>query len=265
MRARPIAASVIAVAVSIVGSASAAPDDAAGRARSTLVAQNDTPEVLPPAQGSDPNAAPAEPKKPAAPMAGYAYGDKAAPSAGGGTHHARYRKTGPVVNMPGFEQTGDGGSRLFVQLSQNVPVEERKAQGSITYVLKGASPRVYNNTNALVTVHFNTPVSKARLVPKGKDLLFVIDLRAAATPTWKVNEGPEKTSVLTIDFPKGDFLPAAGAAASDDAASTDAESGDSEGGEGAPPKPAKPKAAKPKSPPAPAKGRAPAGGAAPKP
>jgi hypothetical protein len=49
-----------------------------------------------------------------------------------------------------------------------VPVEEHKARGSITYVLKNAGARVWNNTNALVTVHFNTPVSRARLVPRGE-------------------------------------------------------------------------------------------------
>ena len=129
---------------------------------------------------------------------------------GGGKKARAYRHTGPVVNLPGFEQTPDGGSRLFVALSQQVPVEEHKAQGSITYVLKGASARVRNNTNALVTVHFNTPVTKARLVPHGKDLHFVIDLRAAATPTWKVTENQDKTAVLQIDFPKGDYVKADG-------------------------------------------------------
>ncbi|MBN9165444.1 MAG: hypothetical protein J0I07_31080, partial [Myxococcales bacterium] len=141
------------------------------------------PDVMPPpadSGGSGPASEVPE-KKPSGPTAGYAYSDK--PTASSRSPHARYRKSGPVVNMPGFEQTADGGSRLFVQLSQNVPVEERKAQGSITYVLKGASPRVWNNTNALVTVHFNTPVARARLVPHGQDLHFVIDLRAAATPT----------------------------------------------------------------------------------
>ena len=49
--------------------------------------------------------------------------------------------------MPGFEQTADGGSRFRAALSVG-PVEERKANGTITYVLKGASPRVWNNTNA---------------------------------------------------------------------------------------------------------------------
>jgi hypothetical protein len=160
-----------------------------------------TPDVLPaPSDGTAPAADDKKPARPVTPAAGYAYADKPAKA------HSRYRSHGPVVNMPGFEQTADGGSRLFVQLTQNVKVEERKAQGSITYVLKGASPRVWNNTNALVTVHFNTPVSSARLVPVGQDLHFVVELRAPVTPTWKMEDGQDKTALLAIDFPKGDYL-----------------------------------------------------------
>lgn len=155
--------------------------------------------------------APEKSDGPRTPAAGYAYSDKRARSSQ--APRRRYRKTGPVVNMPGFEQLPDGGSRLFVQLSESVPVEERKARGTLTYVLKGASPRVWNNTNPLVTVHFNTPVSRARLVPHGKDLWFVVELRAAVEPTWKMSEAPERGAVLTIDFPRGDYLDAQGAAA----------------------------------------------------
>lgn len=162
-----------------------------------------TPDVLPPSGEEPPATETTEPPKKSAPTAGYAYGDKASTRS---VSRSRYRRSGPVVTMPGFEQTADGGSRLFVQLSQPVPVEERKAQGSITYVLKGASPRVWNNTNALVTVHFNTPVSRARLVPHGSDLHFIIDLRAAATPTWKMTEPEDKTATLAIEFPKGEYL-----------------------------------------------------------
>lgn len=182
-------------------------------AGAAMAQQQGTLDATPPPAdvgGSDP-AAGAPEKKPSSPAAGYAYADK--PTVSSRPSRARYRKSGPVVNMPGFEQTADGGSRLFVQLSQNVPVEERKAQGSITYVLKGASPRVWNNTNALVTVHFNTPVARARLVPHGQDLLFVIDLRAAVDPVWKMTEAEDKTALLSIDFPKGDYLQAGGAAA----------------------------------------------------
>lgn len=149
------------------------------------------------------SSASSEPKKPSVPAAGYAYSDK--PS-GGAAPRTRYKASGATVAMPGFEQTSDGASRFFVQLSQSVPVEERRTSSTITYVLKGASPRVWNNTNALVTVHFSTPVSRARLVPSGGDLLFVLDLRAAASATFKMNETADKGAQLTIEFPKGDWL-----------------------------------------------------------
>lgn len=186
-----------------------------------------TPEVLPPpsggagpaadapagsgsGSGSQQQGAAGEGKaspKSSSNLGGYAYDDKPArKTTAGAAPRGRYRHSGPVVNIPGFEQTTDGGSRLFVQLSQNVPVEERKAQGTITYVLKGASPRVWNNTNALVTVHFNTPVSRARLVPSGQDLQFIVELRSNASPTWKMSDMPDKSTMLTIDFPKGDYL-----------------------------------------------------------
>jgi hypothetical protein len=116
--------------------------------------------------------------------------------------------SGPVATLPGFEMLGEGGSRLFVELTQTVPVEERHARGILTYVLKGAHVTVHNNQNPLVTVHFNTPVTRARLVPAGSDLLFVIDLRANVTPTWKLNPAKEGSAVLAIDFPKGSYITA---------------------------------------------------------
>ena len=122
-----------------------------------------------------------------------------------GVHRGR---PAAIATLPGFEQLGDGSTRLFVELTQAVPVAEQKARGTLTYVLKGARVRLSNNRNPLVTVHFNTPVSRARLVPHGKDLFFVVDLRAEVTPSWKIEERPDKRATLTIDFPKGDYLPA---------------------------------------------------------
>ena len=140
-------------------------------------------------------------------VGGFTFNDKPARRGAPATTARRVaHRTGPLATFPGFEQLPDGGSRLFVQLSQTVPVEERRAQGSVTYVLKGAHLRVHNDANALITVHFNTPVFRARLTPSGNDLLFVLELRNAATPTFKVQDNQDKTSTLTIDFAKGDFI-----------------------------------------------------------
>jgi hypothetical protein len=84
----------------------------------------------------------------------------------------------------------------------------RPGRGNITYVLKGAHLTRWNNTNPLVTVHFNTPVTEARLVPHGKDLWLVVDLRAAVQPSVSMDAPKEGGAVLNIDFAKGDYLPA---------------------------------------------------------
>ena len=113
----------------------------------------------------------------------------------------------PDVIEPGFETLADGSSRLFVELSKQVPFETKTAAGTITYILKGAHVDKRNNYNPLVTVHFNTPVSQARLVPHGSDLFFVVTLRAAVQPTATMDAGKDGTAILKIAFPSGNWLP----------------------------------------------------------
>jgi hypothetical protein len=119
-----------------------------------------------------------------------------------------HRGEGPDALMPGFETLADGSTRLFVELSKPVAYETRAGRGTITYVLKDAHVGLRNNYNPLVTVHFNTPVTSARLVPHGRDLLFVIDLRANVQPTVALDAGKDGGSMMRIEFPKGDYLPA---------------------------------------------------------
>jgi hypothetical protein len=109
--------------------------------------------------------------------------------------------------MPGFEALADGSTRLFVELSQPVAYDVRAGRGTLTYVLKGAHVDRRNNYNPLVTVHFNTPVSQARLEPHGKDLWFVIDLRANVQPTAAMDAAKDGGAMLRVEFPKGDYLP----------------------------------------------------------
>ena len=175
---------------------------------------------------------------------GYAYGDHHAKDGAAPKPRTRARVhhvAGPVATLPGFLLLPEGGSRLFVELTQNVAVEEKPVAGGITYVLKGAHVVKRNNENALVTVHFNTPVTRARLLPAGGDLHFVIELRQNVKPTWKLVPAKDGAAVLQIDFPGGSFLPNDDAQASVDsakAAGADTKKPDA--------KPAAPKQAAPK-------------------
>ncbi|MGH7298476.1 MAG: hypothetical protein ACRELB_26280, partial [Polyangiaceae bacterium] len=136
-----------------------------------------------PAPG-EPSAPPAASATPVIPATGYGWSTK--PRKHGTWHprlHGRKAAGAPDAILPGFETLADGTTRLFVQLTRPVTYESKSAKGTLTYVLKGAYVDKRNNYNPLVTVHFNTPVTSARLVPHGSDLWFVVDLRANVTPT----------------------------------------------------------------------------------
>jgi hypothetical protein len=122
------------------------------------------------------------------------------------SHAASDPRAGAVT--PGFETLPDGSTRLFVELSRPVAYETKTARGSITYVLKGAHVDKRNNYNPLVTVHFNTPVTSARLVPHGHDLWFVVELRAQVAPTVAMDAAKDGTALMRIELPKGQYIPA---------------------------------------------------------
>ncbi len=63
-----------------------------------------------------------------------------------------------------------------------------------------------------MTVHFNTPVTTARLVPHGHDLWFVVELRADVQPTVSMDAGKDGSAVMRIELPKGAYLPGSAAA-----------------------------------------------------
>ncbi len=114
---------------------------------------------------------------------------------------------GLVATLPGFEMLPDGGSRLFVALTHSASVTEKREPRTLTYVIHGAHVALRNNENALVTVHFNTPVTRARLLPLRGDLVFTVELRADTAATYRVVDAGDGSSLLQIDFPKGTFLP----------------------------------------------------------
>jgi hypothetical protein len=177
--------------------------------------------LLPPAVAfsQTPDAAPATataaPADVAAPVASAA-APPAPPTASTAVRPAAHRGKGNASSLalPGFETMGDGSTRLFVELSRPVTYDTKVSgvsgvSGStITYVLKGARAGRRNNTNPLVTVHFNTPVTSARLVPHGHDLWFVVQLRAKVQPAVTMDAAKDGTVVMRIEMPKGDYLPA---------------------------------------------------------
>jgi hypothetical protein len=175
---------------------------------------------------------------------GYAYGEHArsAPASSAPVHHARMvRHAGEALaTFTGFEMLADGGSRLFVRLDRTVEVEQAKdvevaprgaharkgkhaaaATNRLVFTFKGAELGHSNDSNSLETMHFNTPVLRARLVPTGRNLRLVVVLRADATPTLKTVPAKDNGSIVQIDFPQGTYLPAGDSLVSPEATSGD--------------------------------------------
>jgi hypothetical protein len=193
------------------------------------------PAPPPPTTGGSKTAAPAEPKKEptedsTAPkynnegvfkisgskgpgVVGTAKGAKqpASGSAKTATTKGAKKTTANVAQWPGFRLTEDGGSEVMVEFSSNQPAPtEHRAAGSVTYVFKGAHVIKSNNQNPLLTVHFNTPVLSARLVPKKGELHLLVDLRPGAnvTPSSGLRASSDGDGQqFFVKFPSGAWLP----------------------------------------------------------
>jgi hypothetical protein len=122
----------------------------------------------------------------------------------------RARTDAAVATFPGFRLLPDGKSRIYVELTKAVVVDERRAAGVLVYVIHDARVPVRNNRNALITTHFPTPVGRARLLSAGRDVELLIDLRQAASATHKVVAAENGGARLEVDFPAGDYAPAPG-------------------------------------------------------
>jgi hypothetical protein len=184
---------------------------ALGLAPALAFAQAAGPQPTPPPAdtgAAPPAAAPAGSAPAVVPATGYGW--STTPQKHGGRRRvgAVHPKAGPPAGtiIPGFETLADGSSRVFVQLPHQVTYAAKPSKGGLVYVLKGLHIDRRNNLNALVTVHFNTPVTTARLVPHGADLWLVMDLRSAVQPTVAMDATKDGGAMLRVEFPKGDYI-----------------------------------------------------------
>jgi hypothetical protein len=113
-----------------------------------------------------------------------------------------------LLTWPGFQMLPSGESRFFVQTNREVAIESRAGSGSFRVVLKGVKVPVRNNRSPLVTRFFNTPVNRARVERRGRDAVFVLELRAEAVPQVTTEPGKDGFFFVFVTFPAGQYLPA---------------------------------------------------------
>jgi hypothetical protein len=106
------------------------------------------------------------------------------------------------ITFSGYQSLPNGGGILFVEMTDPVAVEVKRAGQVIEYRLVGASVPLKNNRNPLLLRDFGSIVTSAVLVPeKGKlAVKLVVTLRSAINPPHRmVQRG--KGAALEIELP----------------------------------------------------------------
>ncbi len=111
------------------------------------------------------------------------------------------RSTVPIATLPGFTMNEDGTSRVFLEVSADVPVSEQKNQLMLAYRFAGVSVPERVNRLAIPTTHFNTPVASVQVLQIDGAAELRIMLRQDTEPRTRLKRSPGGT-VLSVDFPR---------------------------------------------------------------
>lgn len=128
--------------------------------------------------------------------------------------HLRSRRHTPgprpteIIAWPGFQMQPSGGSRFFVQTTGPVTTEVHPSTGRVEIVFHDTAVHLSNSRRWLETQYFETPVLRARLERRRRDMVLVMQLRAAVTPVVSSGAADASGFVFTyIDFGAGHYLP----------------------------------------------------------
>lgn len=111
------------------------------------------------------------------------------------------RKRATAVTWPGFQLRDDGGSRFFLQTNGRVDLRTTIQPRQVTVILERVRIAGRNNRRPLITRYFDTPVTSARLKPRGKHAAFVMKLRRPAQPTVSQTQTASGYHYVLVEFP----------------------------------------------------------------
>ncbi|HEY6556479.1 MAG TPA: hypothetical protein VI072_04370 [Polyangiaceae bacterium] len=144
----------------------------------------------------------AKPAPPAGPVGGYSWTEKPARrKAAPAKRKRRPAVSGPLATYPGFRVLPNGVSELVLRVSKRIDVRMQKANGRVAFVLPSVQVGVRNNTNPLITTHFDTPLARARLIEHKDGAELVLELREAVVPKFSVRDAPGGAISLLITLP----------------------------------------------------------------
>lgn len=121
----------------------------------------------------------------------------------------RRRRPVTILTWPGFAPLGDGGSRFFVQTTEPVAPQLRTEEGRVVLLFPNTTVHLRNSTRWLETRFFNTPVLRARLERRGRDMALVMYMRGPAVPRISSEQASNGGTFyyIYVDFPPGEYAP----------------------------------------------------------
>lgn len=133
------------------------------------------------------------------------------PAEGRLARRARRARSAPIsiLTWPGFQPNADGSSRFFVQTTDAVVTTVNRTTNRVEIVFPRTTIHLANSRRWLETQYFETPVTRARLERRGRDMVLVMHLRADVAPTVTTSRGENGYFFTYVDFGPGHYLPEA--------------------------------------------------------
>lgn len=117
------------------------------------------------------------------------------------------RAAASIITWPGFQPNSDGSSRFFVQTTATVSTTINRSEGRVEIVFPNTGTHLSNSRRWLETAFFETPVTRARLERRRRDMVLVLYLRADVVPTVTSSTDANGYFFTYVDFAAGHYLP----------------------------------------------------------
>lgn len=111
----------------------------------------------------------------------------------------------PETNAPQLVWTGfqpsEAGGRVFLQTTTPVTFDLKDSGKQLALTLHNCRIHLKNNERSLDTSFFDTPVAGIKTRQHKRDVEVVISLKSAMTAVPRMEEGPDGTKFVVLDFP----------------------------------------------------------------
>jgi len=106
----------------------------------------------------------------------------------------------PQLLWTGF-QMSEAGGKVFLQTTTPVTFDLKNEAKQLSLTLHNCRIHLKNNQRELNTSFFDTPVAGIKTRQLKRDVEVVISLKSAMTAVPRMEDGPDGTKFVVVDFP----------------------------------------------------------------